>query len=533
MPPQLDLRFVVSHYIPTIATAGIGKQGGCLMPMTIEDDDIEEQGGRLILAAEDCGSDIFSKIHKFSKYENRIILSLVAHGPVLIRGGRGSGKSALLLESYNRIQRSYPNVLGVYLSLRHLPLLRSQGEAYEKLFCQLLIATINDELSRQHCQPLDIADEFNVGDLQQALLGLSRLLSRRLVLLFDDAAHIGRETSLEEFFSIFRTISGNTVSCKAAIYPGVTHFGTRFDVYNDATVIDISRDEGRDDFTHFFMDVIEARYPGLLQKASPDLSQDNTLAWFLGRAVVGNMRALIFACNRLLDSPKINLPELEKCLKYLASEYYWPLLEEVSPKLGKYEPLAIVSIQLAGQLFGHAAKKEESSVTSIVVHRDLVQKYDKLFEILEYVGFVTRREASRAMKSGGRGVRFAINLCNLLEKTPKARLTSELLQAWRKNDEITEIYKNSKVIELDLPELPNTENTERLPILDKDISHIKKSKSYPYGLTDAKCCLLKAANINTIGELAGTTDKELLQLDSIGPGTVERIRNVVGQAVWM
>ncbi len=494
----------------------------------------EEEQGRLILAAEDCEPNIFKKIHKFSKYEDNIIRSLIAHGPVLIRGGRGSGKSALLIEAHNRIQDSYKTIFNVYLSLRHLPLLRSQGEEYEKIFFRLLVPSINNELQRRGLQDLDIADNFDAGDLQQALVKLSIMLSNRVVLFFDDAAHIGRETGLEEFFNIFRTISSSTVSCKAAIYPGVTNFGTRFDVFNDATVIDISRDERRDDFTDFFVDVINARYPELLQNTSESLRKNNTLAWFLGRAVVGNMRALIFACNKLSANKKIDLLELTNCLIDLSSNYYWPLLDEVAPKLGKYEPLVEPCRELAEILFDYvtADKKQTPTemTTSVIIHRDLVQKYSKLFEILEYVGFITRREVSRAMKSGGRGSRFILNLCNLLEKTSGARLTIGLLEAWRKSDETSEIYKNSSILAIELPELLSE---KELSILQMDICHIKKSKSYPYGLTDAKFNILKEANINTIGELAETPDAKLNELESIGIGTINRIHNVVGQAIWM
>jgi hypothetical protein len=493
---------------------------------------IDNDDSSLILAAEDCELSVFKAIHKFSKYEDRIIRSLIAHGPVLIRGGRGSGKSALLIEAHNRIQESHGAIFSVYLSLRHLPLLRSQGEEYEKKFCRLLVSSINSELNKRKKEELDIGSDFSVSDLQQALVKLSSDLSSRVVLFFDDAAHIGRETSLEEFFGIFRTISSSTVSCKAAIYPGVTNFGVRFDVYNDATVIDISRDESRDDFADFFVDVINMRYPSLLQNTSEILK--DKLAIFLGRAVVGNMRALIFACNELSNlsnGKKIDLQELARCLNFLSSNYYWALLDEVAPKLGKYEPLIEPCRDFADDLFTQATNGKNA--TSVLIHRDLVQKYAKLFEILEYVGFITRREVSKAMKSGGgRGSRFILNLCHLFEKTPGGRLTTDLLNTWlSKGDEFFEIYKNSPILSIDLPRLSQE---KELAILGMDISLIRKSKAYPYGLTDAKITILKSDGINTIGELAeASSDDRLATLPTIGNGTVNRIRNVVGQAIWM
>jgi len=58
----------------------------------------------LVLAAEDFSDELFEQFHTFSEYEDRIIRKLISHGPVLIRGGRGSGKSALLKVSLLQIE---------------------------------------------------------------------------------------------------------------------------------------------------------------------------------------------------------------------------------------------------------------------------------------------------------------------------------------------------------------------------------------------------------------------------------------------
>src|SRR5947209_2168041 len=94
----------------------------------------------LILAAEDCDPSEFANLHKFSPNDERVIAKLIAHGPVLLEGGRGSGKSALMIAASQRLAPFKPdaNVFGVYLSLRHLPLLRTSGREYEEIFCNLV-----------------------------------------------------------------------------------------------------------------------------------------------------------------------------------------------------------------------------------------------------------------------------------------------------------------------------------------------------------------------------------------------------------
>lgn len=493
----------------------------------------EDMDPGLILAAEECPPEDFSKFHKFSAHDELIIRKLMAHGPVLIRGGRGSGKSALLIEAQLRMRKA-GNVLPVYVSLRHLPLLQSEGEEYITHFCKNLSRSIRDELSEEKVRfsfPI-------VGDqttLQENLLQVSQDLNRRIVLLFDDAAHIGREKPLEGFFDLFRTISSSLVSCKASIYPGVTRFGTRFDVYNDSTVLEVSRSDVSKE-SGFFLDVLQARYSPLAaaDRFSGGLSPAK-FASIIGRAVVGNMRGFILACNRFDNTAKIGIPELNTCILEMATDYYWPLMDEVAPKLGVYEPLIDPARAMMESIVDHAVKLRDRRAAQdrVLIHRQFIAHYAKIFEILEYLGFLSRREASRAMKSGGRGSVFAINLCNLLEMIPGQRLTAEGLEEWISGAiELAEIHVSGNLFAG--IEMPTIEDDDRaLSILEKGISNLSKSPAYPYGLTADKISRLRDAGYETVGQLAEASDYNLRQIPMVGPVTLQRVRDVVRQAIWM
>jgi len=484
----------------------------------------------LILAAEDCDAATFRAIHRFSKQDARIISKLTAHGPVLLQGGRGSGKSALLIEASNELfpQNRDGNAIGIYLSLRHLPLLRSSGSDYERIFGDLLIRRIQEVLG---AVGIEFFAEPTVGSLQTAISGLSARVGRRIVLLFDDAAHIGREASLAEFFDIFRTLSTSTVSCKATIYPGVTQFGTRFDVYNDATIVEVARNEEQAGFDRQFQDVIEARFQAL--SAVPligTLTRDD-FAGFLGQSVLGNMRAFVFLCNTIEESlePSIGFNTLGQTLLKLATNYYWPLLEEVSPKLGKYTPMVEPARKIAETIFAECGANGGRRFA--LVHRDIISMLAKPFEILEYVGFFARRDVSRSLKSGGRGTRYALSPCILLESIQGRRLTAELFDRWRHDrEEPIEFHSRGKLGGITAPTLSNTAD---ILILEEPIERLAKSNAYPYGLTDRMIATLNGAGISTVRDLDETPDDKLDALPWVGPATVRRIRNVIGQAVWM
>lgn len=496
--------------------------------------EIEEVSTHLVLAAEDFESVNFDSSHRFSDTDESIIRRLIAHGPVLLRGGRGAGKSALMIAASRRLfpESDSSSVLGLYLSLRYLPLLRSSGVEYEKIFFQVLIDRIHEKFPNISAASTTVTPTLQ--HVKQLLSEITSHYGKRLVLLFDDAAHIGREASLQEFFDLFRTLSSSTVSCKAAIYPGVTRFGTRFDVYNDATTIDLFRNETSADYDKYFHSVLTTRYPSFERtlKYSSGLNATK-VSGFLARSVLGNMRGFIFAANKLGEvgtRGNVDLPALTEVLKNLSENYYWPLLEELRPKLGIYEPMLEPAQQIAEIFFQDAADQRES--TSVLVFKDIVGNLAKPIELLEYAGFLSRREASKAMRSGGRGVRYQLNLCNLLERVKGARLTSDIYSSWSTalSSDPIEFHRGSRLANLSVP-VPL--DVAELGVLELDIDNLKPSAAYPYGISEQKIAVLKQAGLNTIGQLAEATDDQLMALPSIGDVMKVRIKNVVGQAIWM
>jgi hypothetical protein len=310
------------------------------------------------------------------------------------------------------------------------------------------------------------------------------------------------------------------VSCKASIYPGVTKFGIRFDVYNDATVLDLNRSDVSKNSSYFYS-VLQARYPVLIKPSIySDRLNPNTFSKLVARAVVGNMRAFVLACNKFSDMDKINVPSLNQSLIAMATDYYWPLMEEVAPKLGLYEPLIEPATEIFEQIVSSVTRSPQGEGRTlaqdrILVHRQVVSKYAKAFEILEYLGFLSKREASRGMKSGGRGPVYALNLCNLIETMPSGRLTIDGIDQWIEGVlDPAEFHVNSNLFaSISLPDLLEG---DELKILLQDITVLKKSNAYPYGLTDDKIERLRGAGLNTVEKLGDASDDALHKIFGIG-----------------
>lgn len=489
----------------------------------------ENEYADLVLACEDFEDSDFEKFHLFTKADEQIVSQLMAHGPVLLKGGRGTGKSALLRGASIRLNQTSTSACGIYLSLRHITLLKSNGVQYIEELLKILIDKLKVFASEEHKVEIDC--EPNISDVQKALIEFSKKIDRRIVLFFDDAAHIGREAGLEEFFDVFRTLSNNFVSCKAAIYPGVTKFGIRFDVYNDAKVIDISRKFGQPDFAKFFAFVMSTRFPEVkdMNFFSRTLSLEK-VAEILGLAVLGNVRSFIQGCSILFKlGSKATYDTLSETLLTLSTDFFWPMIEEVKMKIGMYEPLMENCIEIADILSTDCGDKK---ALSCIINRKIIERFSKSFEILEYVGFISKREVSRGMKSGGRGARYAVLPCIALEKTSGSRLTQELIDIWCSNSyEDIQYAENSSKFSTISVAFPDQEVS--INILNLPIESLQKSKAMSYGLTDDKIKKLKGACINTVGELAEKEDYDLLKIDGIGLQSSRRIRNAVAQAIWM
>lgn len=178
-----------------------------------------------------------------------------------------------------------------------------------------------------------------------------------------------------------RTLSSSVVSCKAAIYPGVTRFGTRFDVYNDAKIIDISRRYGQSGFRQFFYEVMKLRYSAQIEEGEyfGSISAED-VAEFLGMAVLGNVRSFIKGCSLLFEEErKVSLVVLNETLLALSSDFFWPMIEEIKYKIGVYEPLMDSCMSIAEIIYKECGEKK---ATTFIIHRNLVNKFAKPLEIL-------------------------------------------------------------------------------------------------------------------------------------------------------
>ena len=81
---------------------------------------------------------------------------------------------------------------------------------------------------------------------------------KRIVLLFDEACHNFIPLQQREFFTMFRDLRCPFISCKAAVYPGITSYGT-FQAFHDAVVKKVERDITSPDYLEKMREIVKSQ----------------------------------------------------------------------------------------------------------------------------------------------------------------------------------------------------------------------------------------------------------------------------------
>jgi hypothetical protein len=120
----------------------------------------------------------------------------------------------------------------------------------------------------------------------------------RLCLLFDEAIHIFLPEQQRQFFTVFRDLRSPFIGCNAAVYPGVTSYGSVFELTHDATLRRLERDILAPNYVENMKDIV------LRQAAS-----DTSLVSAINRN--GANFAVLAYC--VSGNPRLLLKTVQKC----------------------------------------------------------------------------------------------------------------------------------------------------------------------------------------------------------------------------
>ena len=223
--------------------------------------------------------------------ESKILRKLTQGGAKLISGPRGCGKTTLMLKAFHVMLQNKTAAFPVYVNYKRaltIEPIYKQGTDGTYWFNQWVIlklylgiyetlarleSKIELSISRDEAQRaaalLEMSNaggvtlqSLTVDKLESDIDRISEKLGRtRSVLLLDDAAHAFSTDQQRDFFDFFRQIKSQSISPKAAVYPGVTNYSSSFHVGHDAEQIDVWIKPDREGYLDFMRQMIHSRLP--------------------------------------------------------------------------------------------------------------------------------------------------------------------------------------------------------------------------------------------------------------------------------
>lgn len=436
---------------------------------------------------EDLEESQISKLAVLGEFEREVVEKLKFSGSHLLQGARGIGKSMLLKEAEAELDTEFKQFknLAVYVNFKTSTLLEGVKAEnkdafqvwvgakilqaiYEKLLIHNLIS--EDSTEDPFKRIFGIKSIFSMKQTLQEKIHLLQNLSkgdekgnvlkklgddfldkvndisyvngiikdiideyeiRRIVFLFDEAAHTFIPSQQEIFFEIFKLIHGGKVAVKAAVYPSITSYGKNFEIGHDAILISLGKFEpgstGRDNMRNMYRELLTKRLPSKSNLKKEIFSKGDILDQCIHLSS-GNPRAFLHLFNRLYDRGYTDRALLLSTQDYVDQELL-PYHLGLAKRLPKYSHHVRIGLDIVREYIipeirkkNSREKKTKYQSAFFTIQRDMVPNLKLSLDLLCYSGILTKQGTVK-IASRKTGQRYMIHLALLF--TEKAFITNK------------------------------------------------------------------------------------------------------------
>lgn len=387
--------------------------------------------------------------------DREIINLLKSRTPIILEGSRGVGKSFLMRVAAKELKDSFAKerILPVYITFIKSSLVAAHRKG---VFLSWMLANICSKVIRQlkrngiiveSNSSIDILaggkyrskEESTIEKIKRAYEESWNNVSEidtsaiptvenfkdaveeicednginRIVLFIDEAAHNFIRGQQAEFFTLFRDLRCPKVSCKAAVYPGVTAYGDIFQISQDASLIKLNRFVLVDGYVDFMKDLVFRQIEDSTYQK--ELSRKGQTFTDLTYAASGNPRFLL---NNIREITKFTTSEVNQCIKafyrdnilrdHTALSSKYPKLRELIDWGRNFiEDILLPDLQKRNQ---EALEDDKPTTAFFWINRDAPEPVKRAISLLEYSGIVI--EINKGHKGTAReiGTRYMVNL---------------------------------------------------------------------------------------------------------------------------
>lgn len=355
----------------------------------------------------------------------------------------------------------------------------------------------------------------------------------RINILFDEACHNFIPVQQREFFTLFRDLRCPYISCKAAVYPGITSYGT-FQAFHDAIVKKVEREISSPDYINKMREIVKNQ---LGNETFKMLTQQGD-----------NLNALIYAAS---GNPRLLLKSIYEATGELNNfrtgnvnstikSFYRTSIWNEHTKLGEIYKGHKCIIDwgrwfIENKVLVETSNKNEkrlndekvSQTIYFAIHRDAPLVVKQAMKILEYSGIVTLHTEGTKVRTeiyDRYQINFGVVLASEVKSTPVNRykeivehLSIKLFTDYGVNSYSYEGIDNINYL---------GEEETRTSILDEILS----SSIDKLDLPDYQRSTLKGVGFLTIKDILKGKEEDLQKAYLIGPVRSRRIFNIAFNA---
>jgi hypothetical protein len=526
----------------------------------------------LYIRTEDIRPDQVLSLFVETVEDRKVISILSMQTPVVLVGSRGVGKSFLMRVAQAELKLNFEKTkaLPVYVSFISSPLLQSLSDAQ---FTAWMLSKITSAVIRELTKfgiaftvpkrlsalmpqgngngdpsaPLEVinaaleevwrnptvhVDTSQLPDAQQLKEIIEQICETgkiaRVVVLIDEAAHIFLPRQQRLFFTLFRDLRSPYLNCKAAVYPGVTSYGTTFQPSHDARLISVERDVISTTYVDSMKDIA-------LKQADSTLARQIELYGknfaVLAYAAYGNPRVLLKSLSKLT---KLATQEVNQYIREYYRAEVWSEHSLLGNKYSGHRKLvdwarSFIEQTVLPNLARRNASSTDGKTAYFWIHRDAPAYVHEAMGLLKYTGIVQEQLAATKNGLGEIGTKYMVNLGCLfaLETSPVASAFELAIKLDPRR--FIEFGARHPAFSDDVSEFASLEddNVSQLVLkeqLGRSIDNLD--------LTNFQKSTLKQVGLEKISDLLQATDARIREAWQIGEVRSRRIKNAAYAAVF-
>lgn len=510
-----------------------------------------------------------------TRRDREIVSALKARNPVVLAGSRGVGKSFLLRVAEAEALSSFPQtrVFPVYVSfsksslihttdpqqfqhwmlaricsrtaraLGTAGLLGSTPASYSILTADRTstltpqdtrmeqIVRAFEESWKQDPGGIDLSGLPSIDAFRDAIEDLCSALGiARFIFLIDEAAHIFLPEQQRQFFTLFRDLRAPNVTCKAAVYPGVTSYGETFQPMHDATMLALDRDILGAEYVSNMKEIVAKQAQSELVAAIEVHGENFAI---LAYAASGNPRVLLKTLGR---APGVTALQVNSVIREYYRSDIWAEHSTLPEKYGGHTSLIdwgrqFIEVEVLPDLQKKNAQyldAEQKSTCFFWIHRDAPQPVKEALRLLSYTGIVSEHATGIKATRGEIGTRYAVNLGCLFALEARPTSTAFRVAKDLTPKRMSEYGANHGAYESLLAAVPAF--TE--PDLGDALRRQLEKQIDVLDITDWQRNGLQSLGLTTIGDVLHATETKLQTISYVGEKRSRRMRNAAMAAVY-